>query len=77
MYTDDVPNIGLLEIVIVLVILVLIFGVSRIPELGRAVGSGISELRKGVSGGESASSDNRESDPSGDGGSLPGSDGDR
>ena len=44
------PNVGGGELVIVLVILLLLFGAKRIPELAKGLGAGIRELRKGVSG---------------------------
>jgi len=44
------PNVGGGELVIVLVILLLLFGAKRIPELAKGLGTGIREFRKGVSG---------------------------
>ncbi|MBM3666862.1 MAG: twin-arginine translocase TatA/TatE family subunit [Actinobacteria bacterium] len=44
------PNIGPLEIAIVLVIVLIIFGPKRLPELGRSMGRGIREFRGSVSG---------------------------
>jgi sec-independent protein translocase protein TatA len=43
-------NIGLPEILVVLVIALIIFGPKRLPELGRSVGKGIREFRASVSG---------------------------
>jgi sec-independent protein translocase protein TatA len=45
-----VPNIGPLEIAIVLVIVLIIFGPKRLPELGRSMGRGIKEFRGSISG---------------------------
>jgi sec-independent protein translocase protein TatA len=39
------PNIGATELVIILVIALLIFGPSKLPELGKSVGRGIKEFR--------------------------------
>ena len=39
---------GGLELLIILVIVLLFFGSKRIPELGRAIGRGKSEFRKGA-----------------------------
>jgi sec-independent protein translocase protein TatA len=41
-------NIGPLEIGIVLVIALLVFGPKKLPELGRSVGSGMREFKDGV-----------------------------
>jgi sec-independent protein translocase protein TatA len=45
-----VPNIGPMEIIIVLVIALVVFGPKRLPELGKSVGKGIREFRGSVSG---------------------------
>ena len=44
------PNIGPLEIVIVLVVVLLIFGPKRLPDLGRSLGSGMREFKDSVTG---------------------------
>jgi len=46
------PNIGPLEIGIILVIVLIIFGPKKLPDLGRSLGSSIREF-KGTIGGES------------------------
>jgi sec-independent protein translocase protein TatA len=46
-------NIGLPEILVVVLILLLIFGGRRIPELGRALGAGFRNLREAVGAGRS------------------------
>jgi sec-independent protein translocase protein TatA len=45
------PNIGPMEIVVVLIIALVVFGPKRLPELGRSLGKGIQEF-KGTIGGE-------------------------
>lgn len=42
------PNVGIGEIAIVLVIALLIFGPKRLPELGRSLGRGLNEFRDGL-----------------------------
>jgi sec-independent protein translocase protein TatA len=44
------PNIGPLEIVIVLVIVLVIFGPKRLPDLGRSLGRGMREFKDSVTG---------------------------
>ena len=43
-------GLGFPEIILVLVIVILIFGTSRIPELGRGLGEGIRNFKKSVRG---------------------------
>ena len=42
------PHLGPLEIVVILVIVVLLFGVGRIGKIGGELGRGIKEFRKAV-----------------------------
>ncbi len=44
------PSVGGLELIIVLVIILLFFGANRLPQMGRSLGHGIKEFRKGISG---------------------------
>ena len=47
------PGLGSLggtELIIALVIILLLFGAKRIPELAKRLGSGVREFRKGTSG---------------------------
>jgi sec-independent protein translocase protein TatA len=43
-------SLGFGELMIILVIVVLIFGTSRIPELGKGLGAGISNFKKAIKG---------------------------
>jgi len=40
--------IGLPELLIILVIVVLIFGANRLPELGKGIGKGIKNFKEGM-----------------------------
>ena len=51
-------NIGPLEIVVVLIIALIVFGPKRLPELGRSLGKGIREFRGSLGG-----NDDDEDDP--------------
>ena len=42
------------ELAIILVIVVLIFGANRLPELGRGIGKGIKNFKEGMKQGEGA-----------------------
>jgi sec-independent protein translocase protein TatA len=44
------PNIGPMEIVLLLVLALLLFGAKRLPEIGRSLGSGMREFKDSVSG---------------------------
>ncbi len=44
------PNIGPLEIAIVLVIALVIFGPKRLPDLGRSAGKGLREFKQSITG---------------------------
>ncbi len=44
------PNIGPMELIIVLVIVLVIFGPKRLPSLGRQLGSGMREFKDSITG---------------------------
>jgi sec-independent protein translocase protein TatA len=44
------PSIGPLELIIVLVIVVVVFGIGRLPEVGGGLGKGIREFRRSLTG---------------------------
>lgn len=50
LYDECMPNIGPLELIIVLVIVLLIFGPKRLPGLGRSLGTGMKEFKDSVTG---------------------------
>ena len=43
---------GASELVIILVIVLLLFGAAKLPELGRSLGSGLSNFKKGLKDGD-------------------------
>ena len=45
-------SIGMPELVIGLVVILLLFGAKRVPELARGLGSGVREFKKGTQEGE-------------------------
>ena len=46
------PNIGPLEMAIVLIIALVIFGPKRLPELGKSAGQGFREFKDSITGGK-------------------------
>ena len=46
----SMPNVGPLEIAVVLIIVLIIFGPKRLPELGQSMGRGIREFKSSLSG---------------------------
>ena len=44
------PNIGPMEIVLLLLLALLLFGAKRLPEIGRSLGTGMREFKDSVSG---------------------------
>ncbi|PIP68435.1 MAG: twin-arginine translocase TatA/TatE family subunit [Candidatus Omnitrophica bacterium CG22_combo_CG10-13_8_21_14_all_43_16] len=41
-------GIGMPELILILVICLLVFGASKLPEIGRNLGKGIGEFKKGM-----------------------------
>ena len=46
------PGVGPVEIVVVLIIGLLVFGPKRLPEMGRSVGRGMREFKESIAGRE-------------------------
>jgi sec-independent protein translocase protein TatA len=42
------PSLGVPELLIILLIIVVIFGASKLPQLGRGFGEGIRNFKKGL-----------------------------
>ena len=47
-------RIGIPELIIILMIIILIFGANRLPEIGRGIGKGIKNFKEGMKQGEGA-----------------------
>lgn len=55
------PNLGLPELLVILVIVVLVFGAGKIPQLGKGLGEGIKNFKDAMRQGESG--DDKKDDP--------------
>ena len=51
------PNVGLPEMLLIAAIIVLIFGASKLPQLGRGLGEGIRNFRDAVKKGSDSEKD--------------------
>jgi len=47
-----VPNLGLPELLVILVIVILLFGVGKLPQLGKGLGEGIKNFKDSMKGGQ-------------------------
>jgi sec-independent protein translocase protein TatA len=54
------PSIGPLELAIVLLIVLIVFGPKRLPGLGRQLGSGMREFKESITGKDKDDDDERE-----------------
>ena len=52
-------NLGLPELILILVIVLLLFGSRKLPELARSLGTSLGELRKGMNEGERSHDDQK------------------
>ncbi|MEM8993691.1 MAG: twin-arginine translocase TatA/TatE family subunit [Acidobacteriota bacterium] len=55
-------GLGVPELLIIFVIVVVLFGASRLPLIGRGLGEGISNFKKGLKGQEELPPDGRSQD---------------
>lgn len=46
------PTLGVSELVIIFLIIIVLFGASRLPGIGRGLGEGIKNFKKGIKGDE-------------------------
>jgi len=44
------PNLGPTELILIFLIVLLLFGANRIPEIAKGLGKGIRDFKKGMSG---------------------------
>ncbi|HEX5759436.1 MAG TPA: twin-arginine translocase TatA/TatE family subunit [Thermoanaerobaculia bacterium] len=46
------PHLGPMELLVILFIVILLFGATRLPQIGRGMGEGIRNFKKGLKTGE-------------------------
>jgi len=57
------PNLGPTELIIILVIVIIIFGVGKLPEIGGALGKGIREFKTASKTGDKEGEDEESAEP--------------
>jgi len=53
-------KIGMPELIVILLIVVLLFGAAKLPQLARSLGEGIKEFKKAISGKDSNEEEKKE-----------------
>jgi len=46
------PSLGVPELIIIFLIIIVLFGASRLPQIGKGIGEGIRNFKKGMKEGE-------------------------
>ena len=57
------PNVGPMELVLVLAVALIVLGPKKLPEVGRSLGKGMREFKDGVSGMEASVSESEPAPP--------------
>lgn len=65
------PNLGLPELLVILVIVILIFGAGKIPQLGKGLGEGIRNFKDSMREGQSGDSKDDPKNEKSDGTNKP------
>ena len=47
-----IPTLGFPELIVIFLIIMVLFGASRLPQMGRGLGEGIRNFKKGIRGDE-------------------------
>ena len=55
-----IPRLGTGELIVILIIVVLIFGVNKIPQLGKGLGEGIKNFKSSLKSGQEEPTDKNE-----------------
>ena len=54
-----IGGMGITELLVILVIVVVIFGASRLPQLGKGLGEGISNFKESLKSGQNKNTQNK------------------
>ena len=49
-YAEPMPNVGPLELVVILAIALIVLGPKKLPEVGRSIGKGMREFKESLNG---------------------------
>ena len=49
-YAEHMPNVGPLELVVILAIALIVLGPKKLPEVGRSIGKGMREFKESLNG---------------------------
>ncbi|HTY61997.1 MAG TPA: twin-arginine translocase TatA/TatE family subunit [Acidobacteriota bacterium] len=55
-----IPRLGTGELIVILIIVVLVFGVNKIPQLGKGLGEGIRNFKSSLKAGQEEPTDKNE-----------------
>ena len=58
------PTLGVQELLIILLIVLVIFGASKLPQLGKGLGEGIRNFKKGVKDSDETANGSETNEPS-------------
>ena len=62
------PNLGIPELILILAIVILLFGVGKLPQLGKGIGEGIRNFKQAMRDGQAPE---KKDPPAGNGSSTP------
>ena len=51
------PNLGVPELLLILLIVIIIFGANKLPQLGRGIGEGLRNFKESIKTGEESGKD--------------------
>ncbi len=57
------PNLGATELLIIFLIIIVLFGATRLPHIGKGLGEGIRNFKKGIKGGDEPEQLSGKTDP--------------